>query len=88
MATHKSALKKQRRDIERRTRNRAHRARLRTAIKRFRRVLADGEIDAATALLPTTLGMVDHGSKLGAIHDNAAARTKSRLTKALNRAGS
>jgi small subunit ribosomal protein S20 len=87
MANHKSALKKARQDRVRRDRNRGHRSRLRTAIKRFRGHLQAGEKDEAAKLLPDTLSIIDHSTKLGVLHENAAARTKSRLTKALNRIG-
>jgi len=85
MATHKSALKKARQDLVRRLRNRGHRSRLRSVIKRFRATLDAGDKDEATKLLPATLSMIDRSAKLGVLHDNAAARTKSRLTRALNR---
>ena len=42
--------------------------------------------DAGIAYLMHTL--VDRTAKLGVIHDNAAARTKSRITRAVNRAAS
>lgn len=86
MANHKSALKQHRQDVRRRTQNRYNRARMRTAVKGFRKALAEGDLDAAKGMLSQTLGLVDRTAKLGGIHDNAAARTKSRLTAALNRA--
>jgi ribosomal protein S20 len=55
---------------------------MRTAIKRFR-LLVESDPAAAGAALPGTCGMIDHAATLGAIHANAAARTKSRLTRAL-----
>jgi small subunit ribosomal protein S20 len=85
MANHKSALKEHRQAVKRRLRNRTHRSRMRTAVKRLRRAVAAGDADSARDLLPATLALVDRTSKLGAIHDNAAARTKSRLTRACNK---
>lgn len=85
MANHKSALKKARQDEQRRQRNRVHRSRLRSAIKKFRKALEAGDKDAASALLVPTLSMVDHGAKVGVLHHSTAARTKSRLHRALNR---
>ena len=86
MANHRSALKQHRQSLKRRTRNRASRSRMRSAVKHLRQlIVSDG--DAARSALPTTLGLIDHTAKLGAIHDNAAARTKSRLTRAVNKAG-
>ena len=86
MANHKSALKQYRQSVKRRIRNRANRSRMRTAVKRFRQLVAS-DVDAARSELPATLGLIDRTAKLGAIHGNAAARTKSRLTRALNDAG-
>ena len=86
MATHKSALKEHRRNLRRRAANRWSRARMRTALKRYRQALAAGELDTARELLVPTLALVDRTAKLGGIHDKAASRTKSRLSRALNRA--
>jgi small subunit ribosomal protein S20 len=85
MASHDSAIKKHRRDQKRRLLNRQHRSRLRTQIKKMRAALDAGNADAARGLLSETLSIVDRTAKLGVIHDNTAARTKSRLTRALAR---
>ncbi len=58
---------------------------MRNLIKKLRQVLDAGDTASAQRLLPTTLAVVDHTAKLGAIHDKAAARTKSRLARALNK---
>ena len=85
MATHKSAIKEHRQALARRDRNRHVRSQLRTAIKKYRQLLEGGDADQAKQILPATLALIDRSAKHGAIHDSAAARTKSRLTKALNR---
>jgi small subunit ribosomal protein S20 len=85
MASHKSAIKAHRQSVARRGRNRTHRARLRTAVKEYRKAIAAGDAELAGKLLRPTLCLVDHTAKLGALHENAAARAKSRLTRALNR---
>ncbi len=85
MANHKSALKQHRQDAQRRLRNRNHRTRMRSAIKKLRQAFEAGDTASAQKLLPETLSIVDHTAKLGAIHDKAAARTKSRLARGLNR---
>ena len=54
---------------------------------KLRQALETGDAASAQKLLPTTLGAVDHAAKLGAIHVKAASRTKSRLTRALNKLG-
>jgi small subunit ribosomal protein S20 len=85
MANHESAVKEHRRSLARRETNRRHRSRLRTAVKRLRQAVDAGDRETAEKLLPETLSIVDHSAKLGALHGNAADRTKSRLTRAVNR---
>ena len=85
MANHKSAVKEHRQSLVRRERNRYHRARLRTALKKCREAIAAGDVERARGLLDPTLSLLDRTAKHGALHDNAAARTKSRLTRAVNR---
>jgi small subunit ribosomal protein S20 len=86
MANHKSAIKEHRQSLGRRDRNRFHRARLRTLVKKYRTAIEAGELDVAREMLPSTLSLVDRVAKLGGIATNAADRTKSRLTRALNAA--
>ena len=88
MATHKSASKEHRQSLVRRERNRHHRRRLRTTIKKFRQAVAEGDVELARSLLPGSLSLLDTTMKHGAIPANAAARTKSRLSRALNRIAS
>ena len=85
MATHKSAIKRHRQEENRRMRNRHHRSKLRSQVKRIRKALQDGDTETAQSLLPSTLSLFDRSAKLGVIHDNAAARSKSRLTRAVNK---
>jgi len=84
MANHKSAAKKARRDIEARLRNRSSRSVVKTAVKKFLTVVATGVKAEASALLPTTLGVVDKAVRKGVLHKNAANRAKSRLTLKVN----
>ena len=50
--------------------------------------LESGDAEGARGMLSATLSMVDRTAKHGALESNAADRTKSRLTKALNRSAS
>jgi small subunit ribosomal protein S20 len=84
MANHKSAAKKAAHDVEARLRNRANRSAMKTAIKRFLAVVEAGNKAEATALLPTTLGVVDKACRKGVLHKNAADRHKSRLSLKVN----
>jgi small subunit ribosomal protein S20 len=85
MANHKSAEKRSRQNVNRRARNRAHRSRLRNQIKKLRQAVETGEVDTARGLLRPTLSLVDRSVQKGVLHDRAAARTKSRLVRLLNR---
>ena len=85
MANHKSAIKKDKQDIVRRDRNRQHRSKMRTQIKKFRQLLEAGDAAGARGMLVETLSLVDRTARHGVIHTNAASRTKSRLTKAVAR---
>ena len=86
MASHASALKKNRQDIKRRARNRAHASKLRSQIKKYRGALQSGDAAAASGMLKDTVALVDRTAKHGVIHRNAAARAKSRLVRALAKA--
>jgi small subunit ribosomal protein S20 len=61
------------------------RSRLRTQVRRYRKALEAGDPKSLGGMLSETLSLIDRSAKLGIIHDNAAARTKSRLTLALGR---
>ena len=83
MANIKSAEKRIRRTSQQRERNRALRSRMRSAVKDLRRAVAAGDAKTARELLGPALGIVDSTARKGVIHANAAARTKSRLTRAV-----
>ena len=86
MASHASAIKKNRQDIKRRLRNRTHASKLRTQVKKVRKALDAGDGPAAAALMRDTVTLLDRTAKHGVIHKNTASRTKSRLAKALAKA--
>jgi small subunit ribosomal protein S20 len=86
MANTKSAEKRQRQNEKRRMRNKAARSRMRTAIKGVRSALQEGEADKARELLPEAIRVIDVTRRKNVIHANTAARTKSRLTRAVNAA--
>ena len=86
MANPRSTQKRIRQALKRRARNRAHRSVMRTAVKKLRTAVADGNAELARELLPKTLSVVDSTARKGVIHANTAARTKARLCRAVNRA--
>lgn len=81
MANNPSAEKRHRQSIVRRDRNRSRISRLRSQIKKVRLAVEAGDKATAEQLLPETLGLIDRTAQKGAIHPNAAARRKSRLTR-------
>ena len=81
MAHHASALKQMRQSQKRRARNRQNVSQLKTHVKKLRSAIAEGNAQAAESLLSGTAGQIDKAAKKGVIHDNAAARYKSRLTR-------
>ena len=74
----KSAKKHQATSAKAYTRNRALRARLRTALKKVRQ--ASDKASAENAL-QVAISTVDRTTSKGIIHKNAAARYKSRLSR-------
>jgi small subunit ribosomal protein S20 len=85
VASHASALKAHRQSLKRREQNRQFRSRLRTAIKNIRATIAEKDIDKAKADLPSTFSLIDKMAGKGIIHDNAAARYKSRIQQSIDR---
>ena len=87
MAQHASALKQMRQSEKRRARNRKNLSQLKTQVKRLRAAIAEGNADAAKKLLPETVGTIDKAAKKGVVHDNAASRYKSRLSRKVSALG-
>ena len=81
MANTPSARKRARQNPIRRDRNRSRMSALRGAIKSVRTAVENGDQEAAQALLPDTLALIDRTSSRGVIHRNSAARRKSRLVR-------
>lgn len=83
MANNQSTKKRIRQDVKRQERNKAARSEMRRSIKRLRTAVADGDAKTAEELLPGTLSLVDSSARKSIIHRNMAARTKSRLERAV-----
>ena len=86
MPNHKSAEKRVRQSERRRLINRNNRTKLRGSIKKLRGALEGGDAKVAGGLLPITISEIDKAVRKGALHRNAAARHKSRLTVRVTRA--
>jgi len=87
VAQHASALKRMRQSQKRRARNRTNLSQLKTQVKRLRAAIAEGNAEAAQKLLPATVGEIDKAAKKGVVHDNAASRYKSRLSRKVSALG-
>ena len=57
---------------------------MRTSIKNLRQAIDSGDSTKAQELLGSTLRIIDETAQKRTIHRNTAARTKSRLTRAVN----
>ena len=77
----KSAKKRMRQNTRRNARNRMRRSTLRTSIRRLHQAIEAGDGGAAREQWVKTQGVIDRTARLGIIHPNAAARTKSRLAR-------
>ena len=84
MAQHASALKQMRQSLKHRARNRKNLSQVKTQVKKLRAAIARGDAEAAKKSLGETVGEIDRAAKKGVIHDNAAARYKSRLSRKVN----
>ncbi len=86
MANTKQAVKRARRDAKRRERNRYHLSRMRTYIKKFRRMVQEGKLEEAKEFLPQVVSIIQHTASKGVIHKNEASRRVSRVQELLNKA--
>ncbi len=86
MANIKSAVKRNKQSSAARLRNRHYMSILRSEIKRFRKLVVEGDIEGARSSLGITYSRIDKSIQKGIIHRNRAARLKSRLTASLDRA--
>jgi small subunit ribosomal protein S20 len=83
LANSKSALKRWRQSLADRDRNRSIKSRTRTALGKALAAIQDVASTAEEAVR-TAVSELDKAAQAGVIHDNAAARGKSRLLKRYN----
>lgn len=84
MATHKSALKRQRQNIKRRERNRAARSTIKTAIKKVLTAIEEKDREKVETLFRETVALINKTASKGIIHRNTASRKISRLARRVN----
>lgn len=86
MPNTKSAKKRLRQNLDRRTRNRATKATLKTLVKKVRAAIDEGNAPLAEEQFRVTTKRLDKAAAHRVIHRNAAARVKSRLSAAIKKA--
>ena len=83
MANIKSARKRARQAVKRRTHNVSLHTAARSAIKEVKKAIAAGDKAKAAAALEKSRGVIDHIAAKDVVHGNHAARQKSRLAHAI-----
>jgi small subunit ribosomal protein S20 len=81
-----SALKALRRDARKAIYRGKVRTSTRTQVKKARALIASGKVAEADKALQDAISSLDKAAEKGVIHKNSAARRKSRLMLALNKA--
>jgi small subunit ribosomal protein S20 len=84
LATHKSALKRQKQNEKRGARNLHLRSTLKTLVKKVRLAVEAKHIDEARAALAEAIPAIDKAKSMGVIHRNTASRKISCLTRLVN----
>lgn len=87
MPTTTSAKKRHRQSLKRRERNRAVKSLLKTQLRKTREAADAKQAEPAQTNFKVTAKKLDQAAAKGIIHPNKASRLKSRLSKALKRAG-
>ena len=86
MANIKSQIKRNRQNAKRHDRNKAVRSSLKTSTKKVYVAVAGGDPEAASVSAREASRAFDKAASKGIVHKRTAARHKSRLAKAANRA--
>jgi small subunit ribosomal protein S20 len=86
LANKRSAIKRLRSARRRYLHNRTYRGGARTAVKRARFLIEEGNLPEAREAVHEAISTLDKAAAKGIIHKNNAARRKSRLMQALNEA--
>ncbi len=84
MANIKSQKKRIITNEKRRQNNASFKSQMRTAIKKVRVACENRDLEAAEALLPNAISLIDKSVKKGVQHINTASRQKSHLNLMVN----
>jgi small subunit ribosomal protein S20 len=82
----KSAKKRVLVTIKKNARNKSLRSELRTVLKSYDAIVAEGKLEEAKVMYPAVAKKIDMAVTKGIIHKNNADRKKSRLANKLNNA--
>ena len=82
------SAKSDRASVRKRDRNMPLRTRAKTYIRNARRLIDDGDLDAADTAVQSAVVALDKAAAKGALHPNNASRRKSRLMSQLSQAKS
>lgn len=83
MANSAQAKKRARQAEDSRQRNASQRSAMRTSVKALHKAIDAGDKEKATAAYQAAVPVLDRLARKGLVHKNAAARSKSRLNKAV-----
>ena len=86
MANIQSAMKRIRSSRRKAEYNQVARSTARSYVKKARTLIAQGNLDQAALVVNQAVSALDKAAQKGVIHANNAARRKSRLVQALNKA--
>ncbi len=84
MPNTRSAAKRVRQNEKRRLRNRMHKGRARTYVKKALALIEAGQLEEAEEMVRLAISALDRARERGVLHKNTVARKKSRLMKRLN----
>jgi small subunit ribosomal protein S20 len=84
LANHRSAIKRHKQSELRRVRNSSVKSSIKTAVKKVRANVKEGDVKEAKASLAKTSSLLDRAVTKGVLHRRNASRRISRLTTAVN----
>lgn len=84
MATHRSAIKRNRQNTKRRLINQVRNTRVKTLTKEVLAAVGSGNEEEAREALGRAIPVIQRAASRGTIHRNAAFRKVSRLSKRVN----
>ncbi len=84
MATHKSAIKRNRQNAKKAMVNQMRRTRIKNLTKEVLAAVESGDQDAAQEALKKAVPLIQRAASRGTLHQNTASRKISRLSKQVN----